>query len=638
MIHSNITGGVIMAVNRLTGFSGFDVETNVKKLMDAEKTKLTRLQQSKQYKVWEQEAYRSVIEKFSSFKGEYFDTLKSEKNFRSATSFAKFTSTTTVAGVANSDVTISGGIGLTNFNQTIEYVNQLATKDTYKSETMDFAAIESGTLDFSAGVKPATFKANIVIGSTTKSVEIDMASISTKDQFGEALKNQIVAQFGSSYSGVVDYSGAEIKLKSPGNTVTMLAQTGSESSMTWLGVSSGASTASYVTKSISDSSLLGVSTADLTAMTINGKSLTDMGVLETDTLSSMIKKINESGVGAQVSYDSLKDTLQVNSTREGSPNNLSLSSTFINKMKMDSTKIGATATHVVGQNAILSLNGVEITKDSNSFVIDGLQIKLNAEHKAPAGAISIGVKTDTTKIVDQIKGFIDTYNGLIKSVGDQVNEKVYRAYKPLTTEQKEAMTEDEIKAWEEKSKSGVLRARGEIETVLDRMRSALMEKVEGVGLTLSQIGIDTTASYTDRGKLVIKDEMKLKNAIENNYTDVVNLFSASSDKAYLDKNNVSERYRENGLANRLYDIIQDSTRITPDDNGNKGLFLTYAGQKNTTTVSQNTLSKSIDEYDKKITRLNEYLVERENYYYRMFAQVETALSKMNSQSSMFGQS
>jgi hypothetical protein len=31
-----------MAINRVTGFSGFDVEGTVKKLMDAEKIKLTK--------------------------------------------------------------------------------------------------------------------------------------------------------------------------------------------------------------------------------------------------------------------------------------------------------------------------------------------------------------------------------------------------------------------------------------------------------------------------------------------------------------------------------------------------------------------------------------------------------------------
>lgn len=625
-----------MAVNRLTGFSGFDVESNVKKLMDAERVKLTRLQQSKQYKVWEQEAYRSVIDKFNSFKSEYFDILKGDKNFRSATSFAKFTSTAMVNGTASTDVTISGGAGLTNFNQTIEYVNQLATKDTYKSETMDFAVVQSGTLDFVT--KPASLKMSMTIGSSTKSIEVALGSVTNQAEFGAALQAEITAQFGAAYSNVVDATGANVKLSSPGNTITLLAQTGDTSLKDWFGVDSGASSAAYASKAINDSSMLGVTAADLSAMTINGKSLTDMGILETDTLTSMMNKINSSGVGVQVTYDSLKDKLQVNATQEGSPNNLSLSATFIDKMKLDATKVGATAVHTAGQNAVLSLNGVEITKESNSFAIDGLQIKLNAEHSAAAGTIAISVKTDTTKIVDQIKGFIETYNGLIKSVGDQVSEKVYRSFKPLTSDQKEAMTEAEIKAWEDKSKSGVLRARNEINSVLDNMRLALMEKVEGVGLTLPEIGIDTTSSYADRGKLVIKDEEKLKNAIENNYTDVVNLFSASSDKAYLDKNNVAERYRENGLANRLYDIIQDSTRTTPDDNGNKGIFLTYAGQKNTSTQAQNTLSKAIDEYDAKIDKLNSYLSERENYYYRMFAQVESALAKMSSQSSMFNQS
>ncbi len=617
-----------MAVNRLTGFSGFDVEGTVKKLMDAEKMKLTRQQQSKQYKVWEQEAYRSVIDRFNSFKSEYFDTLKSDKNFKSASSFAKFTSSTLVNGVANTDVTVSASASIQNFNQTIEYVSELATKDTYNSQTLDFTAIQSGTLDFGAS-KPATFKATMSIGSTTKSIELDMSTITNKDEFGLAFKNQVSAQFGANVASGIDYSGTGIKIKSPGNTVTLLEQTGFETSLPWMGVASGTSTAGYASKAISDSSLLGINTSDLSTMTINGKSLTDMGVLQTDTIASMTKKINDSGIGVQISYDTLKDKFSLVSSKEGSSNSMALSASFISKMKVD------VASRVEAKNAVLSLNGVEIIKDSNSFVVDGLQVTLNAKHLAGAGTINIGLKTDTTKIVDQIKGFIDVYNGLIKSIGDELVQKNYRDFKPLTDDQKKDMSEADITKWEAKSKSGVLKGKYEINAILDNMRLALSEKVEGVGLSLSDIGIDTTSNYQDRGKLVIKDELKLKTAIESKYSDVVKLFSSDSDKLYLDSANKAERYSESGLANRLYDIMQDATRTTPDNNGNRGTLVTSAGVINTTSSTQNILSKQIAEYDARITRLNEYLVEKENSYYAIFAKVESALSKMNAQSSMF---
>lgn len=617
-----------MAVNRVTGFSGFDVDSTVKKMMDAEKLRLTKVQQSKQYKVWEQESYRNVIKQFNAFKGEYFDVLKSDKNFRSSTSFAKFTSSITVNGAASSKVTVAGSGSLQNMNQSIEYISNLATKDSYSSASMDIAAVESQVLDF--GAKPATFKATMVIGSTSKSIEIDMTGINDKDQFGAALQAEVGEQFGASYASLVDFSGSTIKFKSPGNTVTLLAASGSETNLTdWMGIASGSSTASYASKPISD--VLGMTAGELSSMTINGKKLSDMGILETDTLSKMITKINDSGVGATASYNSVSDKFVITATKEGTTNTLNLSADFKTKMKLD------TGTYTAAENAVLSLNGVEIVKDSNSFTIDGLQITLNGEHAALDGPINIGMKVDSTKVIDQIKGFLDTYNGLIKSVGDQLSEKVYRDFKPLTDEQKEAMTDKDIENWEKKSKSGLLKGKTEIESILTRMRQALSEKVEGVGLTLEQIGIDTTSNYVDRGKLVIEDEQKLKNAIENNYSDVVKLFSNESDKTYSDKANASERYKENGLANRLYDIMEDavSTRIGSD--GKRGTLVEYAGLENTATVSENVLSKRISEYDTKISQLLVYLENKETYYYNMFSRMETAINKMNAQSSAFSQ-
>lgn len=617
-----------MAINRVTGFSGFDVDATVKKMMDAEKLRLTKVQQNKQYKVWEQEAYRDVIKQFNTFKGEYFDVLKSEKNMRSSASFAKFSSSISVNGAASSKVSVIGGGNLQNLNQTIEYVSNLASKDNYTSSNMDLATIESGTLDFGAA-KPAVFKTTMVIGSVSKSIEVDMSTITDKDQFGAALQAQVSAQFGANYANVVDFSGANIKFKSPGNTVTLLNQTGSESSMTWLGVASGSSTASYANKPISD--VLGMSAAELSSMTINGKKLSDMGILETDTMSKMITKINDSGVGATASYNSLSDKFVISASREGTANKLNLSADFKTRMNLD------TGTYIAAENAILSLNGVEIVQDSNSFLVEGMQITLNAEHAAIDGPIKIDMKVDSTKIIDQIKGFLDVYNGLVKSVGSLLGEKVYREFKPLTDEQKEAMSEKDVENWEKKSRSGVLKGKFEIDSILNRMRQALSEKVEGVGLTLEQIGIDTTSNYQDRGKLVIEDEQKLKSALENNYSEVVKLFSNESDKTYSDKANANERYKENGLANRLYDIMEDSISTRIGTNGKRGTLVEYAGLENTATVTENVLSKRIGEYDTKISQLMTYLQNKESYYFSMFSRMETAINKMNSQSSAFAQ-
>lgn len=614
-----------MAVNRVSGLSNFDVEAMVTKMMEAEKVKLTKVQQSKQYKVWEQEAYRGIADQLNALKNEYFDVLKPESNFRSPSMFAKFSTTVMVNGTASSKISVKGTADLQNLNQQIDSITQLASKDTYKSQSLNIGAVMSKDLvtDFATD-KPAVFKATLTIGSTSKTVEVNMTGVDDLNTFKDALNAEIVSEFGAGYSGVASVEGNQLKLRSAGNNVSLIQQSDALDSLPWLGVASGASSTEFQGKTLNE--LFGLSDADLTTMTINGKSLSEMGVLSTDSIARLSQKVSNSGVGAQLNYDSLNDRFNLTSTREGSANTLTLSTDLMNKLKLTG------GTHEVAKDAILRINGVDIVKSENTFTIDGASITLNDTHNAIDGPIKFNFKVDTDKIVEKIKSFIDVYNGLISSTYGKVNEKVYRDFKPLTDEQREAMSEDQIKQWESKSKSGVLRNHADIENIAAKMRRALSDVVEGSGITLAQLGIETSANYKENGKLIIKDEAKLRSGIENNYAGVVKLFSSESDKKYLDANNATERYRENGLGNRLYDIIQDAVRTTRDDNGRKGTLVETAGIPNDISNYTSTLSKKITEYDDRIATLLDYLADKETGYYAMFSRVETAIARLEAQS------
>lgn len=613
-----------MAVNRVTGFSNFDVEGMVKKMMDAEKVKLTKVQQNLQYREWEQDAFRSITDQLNAVKSEYFDVLKPESNLRSPTLFAKFSTSVKVNGTDSSKITVGANASIQATEQQIEYITQLASKDSYKSKEVNFSAILSKdlTADFMTD-RPAVFKATLAIGSNSKTIEIDMDGIENLEDFKDAFNEAVTAQFGSGFGSLASVDGNQLKLKSAGNTVTLITQTNEANSMSWLGVSTGTSSKSYETKSLSD--LLGITADNLQTMKINDKSLADMGVLTTDTVSKMVQKVNGANLGVTMGYDSVSDRFQVKSTKEGVANAVSLSAEFKDKMQINGGIYDA------AKDAILSLNGTEIVQSSNSFTINGTNIKLNETHLVGDGPIKFEFKVDSDKIVDKIKGFIGVYNGLVESVSSKLSEKVFRSFTPLTDEQKEAMTEDQVNLWESKSKSGLLRNKGELQSILTKMRRALYDTVEGAGISLSQIGIETSSNYKENGKLIIKDENKLKSAIETNYSDVVKLFSNESDQRYLDSANSVERYRENGLGNRLYDIIQDAVRTTRDENGKKGTLLEVAGIKNDASDATSILSKKITEYEDRVATLLEYLADKENTYYATFSRVETALAKMESQ-------
>jgi len=168
---------------------------------------------------------------------------------------------------------------------------------------------------------------------------------------------------------------------------------------------------------------------------------------------------------------------------------------------------------------------------------------------------------------------------MLAKINSVLTEERYRDYLPLTDDQKKAMSEDDIKLWEQKAKSGLLRSDSILENIVTNLRRALYDKVEGCSLSLYQIGI-TTGSYQDKGKLVI-DEEKLRAALTDNYDAVVQLFTQGSQYTYSealnDPNKRAVRYKEAGIAQRIYDILQDNIRITRNANGKKGILLEKAG-------------------------------------------------------------
>ena len=146
----------------------------------------------------------------------------------------------------------------------------------------------------------------------------------------------------------------------------------------------------------------------------------------------------------------------------------------------------------------LSLNGstdeadmITLTRSSNTFEIDGTTYKLLG--KAPGNTaenINIKLDYDTDAIVEKITSFINDYNELLGSLIKLTSEEVFRDYKPLTEDEKKALTDDEIKLWTEKAKSGILRSDTYLKAIETELRSSMFSQVDVIG-SLASIGITT---------------------------------------------------------------------------------------------------------------------------------------------------
>lgn len=270
---------------------------------------------------------------------------------------------------------------------------------------------------------------------------------------------------------------------------------------------------------------------------------------------------------------------------------------------------------VVGQDSEIMLNGAIFTNNTNNFSINGLTIQaLNVT--ATDEELTITTDTDVDGIYDMIKGFLKDYNDLVKSVDVAYNAASSKGYEPLTSDEKDAMTDDEVKKWEEKIKDSLLRKDSTLGSVLDTMKNdmALSFDVNGKRYSLASFGIATLGYFNspenETGVYHIdgdKDDSKtsantdkLKAMIASDPDTVISFFSQLSSRLYTD------------LGNKMAASSTSSAYTIYND---KQMNIQYS------------------EYNTKISEAEDKVTTWEDYYYSKFSAMESALAKMNAQSS-----
>ncbi|HYE83650.1 MAG TPA: flagellar filament capping protein FliD [Clostridia bacterium] len=371
---------------------------------------------------------------------------------------------------------------------------------------------------------------------------------------------------------------------------------------------------------------------------INGVNINLKKTFSEATTQDVMNAVNTSSANVELKYDSLNDKFTLASKTTGVAETISIADTDAVNGLLKALGIEI-ANLKPGEDAEFDLDGVTgMKRGTNEFTIDGVSYTLK-DVPDPVKEVSISVKANADALVEKIKEFVGKYNELIDKLNAEYSEKRDRDYLPLTDEQKEAMSEDDIKKWEEKTKEGLLKGDSILGKIIGDMRKALYDPVDGASASLYKIGI-TTGTYEQKGKLVI-DEDKLKTAITNNIDAVTQLFTNDSEISYeesfSDSSKRQTRYKEIGLGQRLYDIIQDNIRTTRDADGNKGILLEKAGITGDLSEFENILSKEIDKKDTLIDTLLLKLVDKEDALYRKFTAMETAINQMNSQSAWLSQ-
>lgn len=345
----------------------------------------------------------------------------------------------------------------------------------------------------------------------------------------------------------------------------------------------------------------------------------------TDTIYTVVSEINDANLGIKASYDSTLNRFFLTTESTGSEQEITVVSDSYNFLS-DSTGDGTgnklklklqTGTTYNGQDASFTFGDTTLTSSTNSVTVNGVSLELKDD---TGTGVNITVTSDTDAVFDSIVNFINEYNNTIEAISDKLHEPRYRDYKPLTDEQREQLTDDQIDKWIEKARSGLLRNDPILSSIQSKMRltmSSMVPTGNSYYDRLADIGITTTADYMS-GKLVI-DEEDLRKAIEEDPQAVMELFTYDPD---------SRNYDDMGIARRLYEDVNNAMdRIS-----------TKAGSENDYTLVDNSLiGKEIDRIEEEIDRKEERLKQIEDRYWREFTAMEKAIQQMNQQSMWLAQ-
>lgn len=269
---------------------------------------------------------------------------------------------------------------------------------------------------------------------------------------------------------------------------------------------------------------------------------------------------------------------------------------------------------VEGQKAIYTVNGLRMESSKNTVDVNGFEFTLKAANNTD---INFSTKPDTDAVFDNIVKFVDDYNKLMDELNGLVREKTYRDFKPLSAEEKAAMSDKEVELWEEKAKSGLLKNDPVISGMITKMRSALMGSVKDQG-SLKDIGIATPGgqyAWQSNGKLVV-DEKKLKEAINTDPDKVHKMFAQTGAAA-----SAGSTTGEQGFAVRLKAIADSSYKEIQKRAGDAG-----------STEASFTLGRNLKDMNEQMDKLQDRLKVVEARYWKQFGAMENAIQRANAQS------
>ena len=542
-------------------------------------------------------------------------------------------------GGAGNPLYISGASG--NFASLVKDLED-AVKDESSSFSLDMTKDVSKTVSTSDYLSDKTI--SVTLNGQTKTIKLGgitpQGSESFNDAFVRTLNEKVADAFGNGKltakldGGKLTFTGNASDNFSISSGAGELVGLGSETLNSYLDT----------TKTLGD--LLGDNMGGLTAvgqddngndlygLTINGVT---MKFTKDTSLSSVMEAINSNTeAGVDVSYSKLTNEFVFTAKETGSAGKIEMGDDLAKQLFGDSSG------YTQGTDAVFTatINGKTqtFTRSTNNVDLDGLKVTLEGTFDAvyvkddqgqntdvvdKTQGVSFSTKTNTDTIVDAIKQFVEDYNALVTEVKKAYSDMPLQQsngsrYEPLTSEQEADMTESELKAYEEKAKTGILFMDSDLSSLYNALRSAVTPGGND-GAYLRSIGINT--SYSEGLTTISLDEATLREALETDPDGVRDAFAKSQ------KNGAAT----DGLMASIQSVTEKYAATT---GATKGILIEKAGsQYAPSTALSNTMLDKMEDIDEQIEKWQDKMTDKVDYYTNKFTQLEMLINQMNSQSS-----
>lgn len=669
---------------RMTGLiSGLDTETLITQMISGHKTKVENAQKEQTKLKWKKEAWSSLNTKLYSFYTGALSNFKSVGTYKakkvestddskikvtSSNSAVNGVHTLSVKQLASSAYLTGASLQNKAFNTTSYVAAENA--DVKLSDLKDSKGYDLELDGKSFEISYKTTGPDGQEATVTKTITAQAGSDGTLQSVIDNM-NQSLADEGINMT--VSYNAAKGALEFVNNTaqevkgadgtvtgyeggIDYTLKTADDDAAKALGISKAGVTVSQKKSDAGEniltmSSAFHVKTVSDTAAAVTGSTkLTDMGIADgttytmtvgsgsdaktytytidqTTTLKSLAAQFSKMGVAA--SYDEKQGRFFVNSAESGAAYDFTLTADnadAVSKLGLDA----ASATKVDAADAIVVYNGATFQQSSNNFSLNGLNFTVNdvttakdEQGNIKDNPIRMTVSTDTDTIYKAVKDFVKEYNSLIKEMNTLYNADRAKDYEPLTSDEKENMSEKEIEEWEQKIKDSLLRRDDKLSSLTSSMRTTLNKSVEYTNTngetkrySLASFGINT-GRWNEYGQLHINGD--LDDADYKDYDDKL--------RAAIEEDPGALIQTLSTLGGELYTNFQKAMKSSDYSSA-----LTFYDDKQ--------MDIEISSYDDKIKKLQEKMNDVEDRYYKQFAAMESALAKLQSSqsslSSLFG--